>query len=81
MASFKLILNLKTIFEICPFPLMVLLQEKIPSEMGVVPRYKLLQGRFQKRFSGFCPLREYPPLPPPYPINGKSVRKKEGFFP
>ena len=28
------------------------------------------KGRFQKRFSGFFPLRGYPPLP--YPLNGKS---------
>ena len=36
-----------------------------------------LKGTFQKRFSGFCPLRG---SPPPYPLNGKSVWKKEGFF-
>ena len=28
------------------------------------------KGTFQKRFSGFCPLRGYPA---PYPLNGKSV--------
>ena len=28
------------------------------------------KGSFHLRFSGFCPLRGYPP---PYPLNGKSV--------
>ena len=28
------------------------------------------KGGFHLRFSGFCPLRGYPP---PYPLNGKSV--------
>ena len=31
------------------------------------------KGTFQKRFSGFCPLRGYPP---PYPLNGKSFCQK-----
>ena len=41
--------------------------------------YKLrcTKGTFQKRFSGFCPLRGYPP---PYPLNGKSVWKKRRIF-
>ena len=29
-----------------------------------------LKGGCHLRFSGFCPLRGYPP---PYPLNGKSV--------
>ena len=36
------------------------------------------KGSFQKRFSGFCPLRGY--RRPPYPLNGKSVWKKKDFF-
>ena len=35
------------------------------------------KGRFHLRFSGIRPLRGYPPPP----LNGKSVWKKEGFFP
>ena len=31
------------------------------------------KGSFQKRFSGFFPLRGYPP---PYPLNGKSFCQK-----
>ena len=37
---------------------------------------KLCKGSFHLRFSGIRPLRGYPP-----PLNGKSVWKKEGFFP
>ena len=37
---------------------------------------RVLKGRCHLRFSGICPLRGYPP-----PLNGKSVWKKEGFFP
>ena len=37
----------------------------------------LCKGNCQKRFSGFCPSRGYPP---PYPLNGKSVWKKKVFF-
>ena len=31
------------------------------------------KGTFQKRFSGFCPLRG---SPPPYPLNGQSFSQK-----
>ena len=34
---------------------------------------RLVKGGCQKRFSGFCPLRGYPP---PYPLNGKSFCQK-----
>ena len=44
--------------------------------MGAAAR----KGRFQKRFSGFCPLRGYPP---PYPLNGNFFCQKNlsGKFP
>ena len=45
---------------------------------GPVLQSQAPKGTFQKRFSGFCPLRG---SPPPYPLNEKSVWKKEGFFP
>ena len=57
---------------------------RIPDNLAETESMKLMEGllrvykgSFQKRFSGFCPLRGYPP----YPLNGKSVLKKEGFFP
>ena len=38
--------------------------------IGQVIFYKLgAWGRFQKRFSGFCPLRGYPPSPTPLTEN------------
>ena len=33
------------------------------------------KGTFQKRFSGFCPLRGYPP-PPPTPLTENHFAKK-----
>ena len=35
------------------------------------------KGTFQKRFSGFCPLRGYPP---PYPLTENQSEKKKVFF-
>ena len=37
----------------------------------------LHKGRFQKRFSGFCPLRGYPPPPP---LTENQCEKKKVFF-
>ena len=39
---------------------------------------EVTKGTCQKRFSGIRPLRGVPP--PPTPLNGRSVWKKEGFF-
>ena len=33
----------------------------------------MCKGTFQKRFSGFCPLRGFPP---PYPLNEQSFCQK-----
>ena len=41
-------------------------------DMSKICRY--YKGSCQKRFSGFFPLRGYPP--PPYPLNGKSFCQK-----
>ena len=35
------------------------------------------KGTFQKRFSGFCPLKGYPP---PYPLTENQCEKKKDFF-
>ena len=48
--------------------------QKKSSSNGLVTK-----GPCHLRFSGIRPLRGYPPPPPP--LNGKSVWKKEGFFP
>ena len=38
----------------------------------------MCKGTFQKRFSGFCPLRGYPL--PPTPLTENQCEKKKDFF-
>ena len=57
-----------------------ILEPKVNVKLFTVDPYTCntaCKGSFHLRFSGFCPLRGYPP---PTPLTENQCEKKEGFF-